>query len=89
VRVSVEGMRSGRSVRLSYQCVEYSDSASGNSAMGRMTSYPASIIAQMMGSGAVTRRGVHPQELAVPAGPFLEELARRDIRVEQREETLG
>ncbi|MBI3891663.1 MAG: saccharopine dehydrogenase NADP-binding domain-containing protein [Candidatus Wallbacteria bacterium] len=84
VRVSIHGTAAGRAVRRRIQCVEYG--AAGLTAMMRMTAFPASIIAQMMADGTISRRGAVPQELAVPSAAFLAELRKRDIGVVESEE---
>jgi len=48
------------------------------------TAFPASIIAQMLGSGRIGQKGVVPQELSVPPEEFWQELGKRGIRVEER-----
>jgi len=50
----------------------------------RTTAFPASIVLQMMCSGAITKRGAVLQERDVPADAFLEEVARREIKIAYR-----
>jgi saccharopine dehydrogenase-like NADP-dependent oxidoreductase len=52
--------------------------------MMRTTAFPASIVLQMMCSGAITKRGAVLQERDVPADAFLEEVARREIKIDYR-----
>jgi saccharopine dehydrogenase-like NADP-dependent oxidoreductase len=52
------------------------------SAMMRTTAFPASIVLQMMVSGAITKRGGVLQERDVPADLFLDEMAQRGIRID-------
>ena len=54
------------------------------SAMMRTTAFPASIVLQMMCSGAIAKRGAVLQERDVDAAAFLEEVARRGIKIEYR-----
>jgi saccharopine dehydrogenase-like NADP-dependent oxidoreductase len=49
--------------------------------MMRTTAFPASIVVQMLASGAITKRGGVLQERDVPAGPFLDEMAARGIQI--------
>src|SRR5439155_5697614 len=48
------------------------------------TGCPASIVAQMVWTGAITQRGVLPPEVAVPVEPFFKELRKRGMRIEVR-----
>ncbi len=69
-----------------FTMVDHYDPKSDMSAMMRTTAFPASIVLQMMCSGAVEKRGAVLQERDVPAEMFLDEMARRGIRIEYREE---
>src|SRR5215472_4836161 len=52
------------------------------SAMMRTTAFPASIVVQMLASGAISKRGGVLQEIDVPAGLFLDEIEKRGIKIE-------
>ncbi len=69
-----------------FTMVDRYDPKSDMSAMMRTTAFPASIVLQMMCMGAVSKRGAVLQERDVPAEAFLEEIARRRIKVEYRME---
>jgi lysine 6-dehydrogenase len=69
-----------------FTMVDRYDSKSDMSAMMRTTAFPASIVLQMMCTGAVSKRGAVLQERDIPAGSFLEEIARRGIKIEYRVE---
>ena len=83
VRLDFAGQKDGREVTLRYQIVDEYDQQNGISAMMRTTAFPASIVAQMMARGEASRPGALPQEACLPPDRFMEELARRNIRVEQ------
>ncbi len=68
----------------SYTLVDHYDPESGMSAMMRTTAFPASIVLQMLASGAITKRGAILQERDVPAELFLREMANRGIRIEYK-----
>ena len=59
-----------------------SDEGTDMSAMMRTTAFPASIVLQMMCSGAIEKRGAVLQERDVPAAAFLEEMRQRGIRID-------
>ena len=67
--------------RLTYDIVDRLDETTGLSAMMRTTAFPASIIAQMMARGEVSRRGATPQEIAIDPDKFVAELDRRNINI--------
>jgi lysine 6-dehydrogenase len=66
----------------SFTLVDHYDPKTDMSAMMRTTAFPASIVLQMLVSGAITQRGAILQERDVPAELFLEEMAGRGIKVE-------
>lgn len=71
------GTRDGKPVKLTY-------TVSGR--MGPLTGVPASIAAQMIGAGEVSKKGVFAPEGCLDADVFLAELAKRDIEVKRSEE---
>jgi lysine 6-dehydrogenase len=83
ILVEVRGTRSGRNTAgtLRYYVIDRFDEVTGLSAMQRTTSFPASIIAQMMARGLITEKGAIPQERCVPPDAFVSELAARNIRI--------
>jgi lysine 6-dehydrogenase len=87
VRVSIDGERGGRPARLVLEITDHHDQKTGHSAMARTTAYPAAAVAYMLGAGAVTKRGVHPGELAVPLDSFVAAVRARGIEIAERWET--
>lgn len=83
IRVEFEGRIDGKEKILRYDIVDRQDEKTGLSAMMRTTSFPASVISQMMVRGEVTRRGATPQELAIDPVPFVEALASRNIQMNE------
>jgi lysine 6-dehydrogenase len=66
----------------SFTMVDHYDPKTDMSAMMRTTAFPASIVLQMMTSGAIAKRGAVLQERDVPADMFLDEMARRGIKID-------
>jgi lysine 6-dehydrogenase len=66
----------------SYTMVDHYDPETGMSAMMRTTAFPASIVLQMLASGAITKRGAVLQERDVPADLFLKEIRDRGIKIQ-------
>lgn len=81
VRLDFVGRSGGDTKKLRYDIVDKTDESTGLSAMMRTTAFPASIIAQMMASGDVLKRGATPQEKAIDPEKFVAELDRRNIRI--------
>ena len=65
-----------------FTMVDNYDGKSDMSSMMRTTAFPASIVLQMMCSGAIGKRGAVLQERDVPAEAFLDEIERRGIRID-------
>jgi lysine 6-dehydrogenase len=82
VRLEFVGTKNGVEKKLRYDIVDKQDEETGLSAMMRTTAFPASIIAQMMAKGNVLLRGATPQEKAIDPEKFVQELERRNIRVQ-------
>lgn len=80
VLLRVTASRGERSVL--FQMVDVGMPEKGITAMMRTTAFPASAVAWMLGAGRIAAKGALPQELCVPAGEFLGEVAARGIRIE-------
>jgi len=85
LRIEVAGERDGRTVRMVHQVVDRKDLASGLTAMSRLVGFTASVGAQMIGSGAISRRGLLSPAVDVPCAPFLEGLRARGVEVHTSE----
>jgi len=66
----------------SFTMVDHYDPKTDMSAMMRTTAFPASIVVQMLVTGAISKRGGVLQERDVPADMFLEEVKRRGIQID-------
>lgn len=84
LRVLVDGIKNGAKVRLVIEIVDWHDQETSHSAMARTTAYPAAAVAYMLGTGAITERGVKPGELAVPLDAFVAHVRARGIDVVER-----
>ena len=82
VRLEFIGEKDGSSSCLRYDIVDHLDESTGLSAMMRTTAFPASIVAQMMARGEVSKRGATPQEIAIDPVKFVAELDRRNIKID-------
>lgn len=89
---TVEGEKDGRPLRVAYAMWERPDPESGISAMGRVTGFPTAIGALFLGRGLIREKGIVPPEDAISGelyGLFMDELARRNIRIHEEVEPLG
>ena len=80
IRIQLEGKKNGKTVKITYDCVDYYDPQTKLTSMQRTTGFPVAIIAQMLASGMISHKGVIPQELAVPGEKFIQELSKRNIK---------
>lgn len=83
-RPGVRGLLGGRLKGrvASFTMVDHYDPKNDMSAMMRTTAFPASIVLQLLASGAINKRGGVLQEVDVPADLFLDEIEKRGIKVE-------
>ena len=81
VRVAVTGTRQAKKETLEFNLIDSFDKNDNITAMMRTTSYPTSVIAQMLTSGTIGTHGVNTPEQCVPLQPFLSELRERSIAI--------
>ncbi|TJV42280.1 MAG: saccharopine dehydrogenase family protein, partial [Mesorhizobium sp.] len=77
------GTQDGRRKTVMSDLVIERNLASGLFGMSLGVGYPASIVAQMLARGEITEPGLLNPLLHVPDGRFLDELARRGLRVSE------
>ena len=84
LRVSVNGVKSGRPRTVSFQLLDHYDAEHGISAMMRTTGYSLAITAVMQATGQVAP-GAKPAYEAMPFAPYVAELKDRGIVVDVEE----
>ncbi len=84
MRIEIQGIKNGKQTTLRYELIDSYDKNANITAMMRTTSYPTSIIGQMIAQGTIRERGVMPPERCVPLEPFMTELRARGISIEER-----
>lgn len=82
VRVSVKGEKAGNRVEEVFDCLDRYDDTLQMTAMMRTTAFPVSIVAQQLGNGEITQKGVFPPERVVPLGTVRKEMEARGIPVQ-------
>jgi lysine 6-dehydrogenase len=83
LQVIVTGQKGGKPAQVSFRLIDRYDAEHGISAMMRTTGYSLSITGQMQADGRVTQKGVHTPDEAIPFQPYVEELGRRGVRIEE------
>jgi lysine 6-dehydrogenase len=88
IRVKATGLKAGQPTEVLLDLADSYDEETGFTAMERTTGWDGAIVAGMMARGQ-TPRGAVPVELAVSPDLFVDELAKRGIRVHTQVRTLA
>lgn len=83
VRVLVSGDQAEQQVTNEYELVLKRSAESEETAMAKATASSVSIVAQMVANGTITTRGVSAPEQVVPGEVYIEEMAKRNIRIKE------
>ncbi len=83
LRVDVTGMKGGRRTGTRWQLLDRFDERKGVSAMMRTTGYSLSVTGMMQVDGRIAKKGVYVPDEAVPYKPYVDELARRGIAIQE------
>jgi lysine 6-dehydrogenase len=83
LQVQVSGRKEGRPASVRFRMIDYYDAEHGISAMMRTTGYSLSITGQMQADGRIAQKGVRTPDEAVPFRGYVDELARRGVRIEE------
>jgi lysine 6-dehydrogenase len=83
LQVVVAGLKDGVRQEVGFRLIDYYDVEHGISAMMRTTGYSLSITGQMQADGRVTQKGVRTPDEAMPFRPYVEELGKRGVRIEE------
>jgi lysine 6-dehydrogenase len=84
LRIVVEGKKSGKPTTHIFEMIDFYDSEKDYTSMGKTTSFPASIAAQMITSGRITQKGsLFPEEIfqADLYQPLMDALKERRVVV--------
>jgi lysine 6-dehydrogenase len=86
LRVVAEGTKDGKPHRVVFDLLDYHDDASGITAMERTTGFSLAITGQLQARREFLNTGVLTPDLAVPADRYIEELRRRGVDIQRRDE---
>jgi lysine 6-dehydrogenase len=81
IRIEADGVKDGHPARAVGEVIDRRDLTTGLTAMNRTVGFTASIGAQMITNGTITRRGLLSPVNDVPFAAFVEEAARRGIHL--------
>ncbi|GIN94317.1 saccharopine dehydrogenase [Siminovitchia terrae] len=84
LRVMVAGEAGGEKGTFEYEMVTYKDRGHQVTAMARATANTISVVAQMIGDGIITEKGVFPPEQIVPGDIYIEEMAKRGVHIVEK-----
>lgn len=82
LRVEVEGTKDGEDVTIRYDLLDRFDAETGITAMMRTTGFSLAITGALQAAGEIPP-GVHTPDEAMPAGRYVEELARRGVEIRE------
>lgn len=83
LRVIVSGEKDGARHTYEYDMVTEKDTTKNITAMARATASTMSIVAQMVGRGTISKRGVYPPENIVPGEEYIKELKKRGVVIRE------
>lgn len=83
LRITVSGTKDNEDITFIYNMVTKKDRQSGVTAMARATAFTVSVVAQMIGSGLIDKRGSYPPELIVPGDAYIREMAKRGVEIKE------
>lgn len=78
-----QGIKDGQKMKIFSNLTIKRDLRSGLFAMNMGVGYPASIAAQMIAEGVITKKGVLSPAIDIPYEPFMMELANRGIHIDE------
>jgi len=85
LRIEVVGLKKEKPKRVIYQMIDRRDLETGLLAMQRTVGYTASIGAQMILNGQITKRGLLTPTRDIPSDSLIEELEKRGITIQRTE----
>lgn len=83
LKVIVTGLQAEKRKTYQYEMITVKDSIQNVTAMARATAFTISAVAQMIGRGDITKRGVFPPEQIVPGDLYIQEMAKRGVHIKE------
>jgi lysine 6-dehydrogenase len=89
LRVNVEGIKDSKRFAKQYEMITYNNKERNITAMAKATAYTISVVAQFIGQGIIRGKGAYPPEKIVPGKRYIEEMAKRDVQINENTSDLG
>lgn len=83
LRVDVSDGDDDDSSTYTYEMITLKDRQNNVTAMARATANTISVVAQMIGNGTISKRGVYPPEQIVPGAEYMTEMKKRDVNIKE------
>ena len=83
LRAIISGQQKDEQITYEYEMVVRKEVEANITAMARATANTVSVVAQMIGEGVITERGVKPPECVVPGELFIKEMAERGVTIKE------
>lgn len=83
LRALIGGKQNGEQKIYQYEMTTYKDRKHNVTAMARATANSISVVAQMIGNGTISKRGVYPPEQIVPGKAYIQEMAKRGVDIKE------
>lgn len=77
------GEKDGEKLQITYELIDERDLDTGLFAMNRTVGYTASIVAQMLASGVITKKGMLSPATDMPYEQFISEIKKRGINIKE------
>lgn len=87
LRVLVSGEKDGKSMTYEYDLLTQKEESNNITAMARATANTMSIVAQMIGTGQISKRSVYPPEKIVPGDNYIAALKERGVIIHEKVKT--
>lgn len=81
LRVVVSGEENEEAITYEYEMITYRDQVNHETAMALATANTISVVAQLIGDGTITERGVFPPESIVPGEAYIREMQNRGVSI--------
>ncbi|MEK4762133.1 saccharopine dehydrogenase C-terminal domain-containing protein [Viridibacillus sp. FSL E2-0187] len=83
LRVIVSGEKGEELVSYEYELIIKKDKDTNETAMALATANTISVVAQLVGDGTISKRGVYPPEKVVPGEKYMEEMKKRGVSIKE------
>ncbi|PWA12682.1 saccharopine dehydrogenase [Pueribacillus theae] len=81
LKIKVEGLKDGQPIAHHFKMETLKDRTQNVTAMARCTANTISVVAQMIGNGTISKKGVFPPEQIVPGDLYVKEMAKRGVAI--------